>query len=370
MKTRREKSRITRFSGFNLMTVKGRFVNRPFCFFRAKIFVFFARFAYVQKTALLERSTMKKIFALFLITLFCACFAFSQEENKPAANWQTFAPANEEFLVETPVPLNASIVKLPEKDKNTPRRYQNSLDGTYFFVFSDNLKNPAYLEMVQKFVKSYNQKETVENLGNFDGLKFAFSDNEDFYHTILIVRSQKRVYTFQTISPTKENAAVERFFSSLKFEAKPDTEKTVESSISSDLNLPAPDAQNRRFPVGSGYGSGTGSGFGRGNAAQATPETKPSTIPANVTSGVKILSKPRANYTDFARWYQITGKVALRVTFSADGTIGAISTASKLPFGLTQEALTAAKGITFEPAMREGTPYSVTKMVEYGFSIY
>ena len=60
----------------------------------------------------------------------------------------------------------------------------------------------------------------------------------------------------------------------------------------------------------------------------------------------------------------------LRVTFSANGSIGGITPISKLPFGLTEEAIKAARGIRFEPAMKESVPYSVTKPVEYTFTIY
>jgi TonB family protein len=89
-----------------------------------------------------------------------------------------------------------------------------------------------------------------------------------------------------------------------------------------------------------------------------------------LTEGIKIISKPRAIYTDEARVNQVQGKVILRVTFSANGKIGAISIISGLPDGLTEQAINAAKGIKFEPAKRNGVPYSVTKPVEYTFTIY
>jgi len=99
------------------------------------------------------------------------------------------------------------------------------------------------------------------------------------------------------------------------------------------------------------------------------PEKSPNAVPSNAT-GVKIISKPRAIYTDEARVNQVQGKVVLRVTFSANGQIGAISIISGLPDGLTEQAINAARGIKFEPAMRGGVPYSVTKPVEYTFTIY
>jgi TonB family protein len=60
----------------------------------------------------------------------------------------------------------------------------------------------------------------------------------------------------------------------------------------------------------------------------------------------------------------------LRATFSKNGTIGAVSVISGLPDGLTEQAIEAVKGIKFEPAMRDGVPYSVTKPVEYTFTIF
>lgn len=132
---------------------------------------------------------------------------------------------------------------------------------------------------------------------------------------------------------------------------------------------------------GTGLGNGNGSGFGNGNGngngdgdgdgdGDRTPTVKVPPKPVGPTEGVKILSKPRANYTDAARQNQVQGKVVLRVTFSANGSIGAISVISGLGNGLTEQAIAAARGIRFEPAKRSGQPYSVTKPVEYTFTIY
>jgi TonB family protein len=117
---------------------------------------------------------------------------------------------------------------------------------------------------------------------------------------------------------------------------------------------------------GNGDGEGNGRGDGRGNPDDIQVVKKP----VGPTEGVKILSKPRANYTDAARQNQVQGKVVLRVTFSANGSIGQISVISGLGNGLTEQAIAAARGIRFEPAKRAGVPYSVQKPVEYTFTIY
>jgi len=120
---------------------------------------------------------------------------------------------------------------------------------------------------------------------------------------------------------------------------------------------------------GFGNGNGNGNGDGNGDGDGLTVKVKPPT-PVGPTEGVKILSKPRANYTDAARQNQVQGKVVLRVTFAANGSIGSISVISGLGNGLTEQAIAAARGIRFEPAKRGGVPYSVTKPVEYSFTIY
>jgi TonB family protein len=98
--------------------------------------------------------------------------------------------------------------------------------------------------------------------------------------------------------------------------------------------------------------------------------------PVGPTEGVKIISKPPAFTNIEGRFNEerlklLSGKkVVLRVTFGANGQIGAISVISGLPEGLTEEAIEAAKKIKFKPARRGGVPYSVTKPVEYELWIY
>lgn len=110
-------------------------------------------------------------------------------------------------------------------------------------------------------------------------------------------------------------------------------------------------------------GNGTGASFRRESAPQL--ESSKST-----DANLKIISKPRANYTDLARQHNTQGIVALRVIFLADGKIGNISVASGLPNGLTEQAVEAAKLIEFEPKKENGKPQSVTKLIQYTFTIY
>ncbi len=119
---------------------------------------------------------------------------------------------------------------------------------------------------------------------------------------------------------------------------------------------------------GGGLGSGTGGGIGDGDGLGGLGAPPPKKV--GVTAGLKILSKPRPGYTDAARQANIQGTVILRVTFLASGQIGSISAVKGLPSGLTEQAIAAARRISFEPAKRDGIGQSVTRQIEYTFSIY
>lgn len=108
----------------------------------------------------------------------------------------------------------------------------------------------------------------------------------------------------------------------------------------------------------SGQGTGNGSGTGAGISASSKIDS------------FQIISKPRADYTDAARQDQVQGVVNLRVSFLANGEIGGVTVVTGLPNGLTESAVEAAKNIKFRPAMRDGKPVSVVKLIQYAFTIY
>ena len=358
---------------------------------------------------------MKKFLAVISIVFLSSILAFSQTETTATPDWQKLAPENEEFSIDVPVALSASVRESqnPQNKGNRSeaeksRRYQNTLNGTYFYIFSDDWKTPEQFTFATNFGFS-KQAETTQKSGDLTLTRYEFSDDTGFYHTIVGVRGTNRAYIFQTISPSAGNPLVERFFSSLKINQKPllenlpavkaprknipeffkstepnsrtDSKQTPEARLKTPTDKPedkekkpAIEAEKKveNVPDGNGIGSGNGAGqgFGIGNGRGGKTETENNTAPTKFTSAVKVLSKPRANYTDYARFYQIQGRVVLRVTFAANGAIGSITPIARLPFGLTEEAITAARAMKFEPAMREGVPVSVTKPVEYNFYIY
>jgi periplasmic protein TonB len=125
--------------------------------------------------------------------------------------------------------------------------------------------------------------------------------------------------------------------------------------------------------AGSGTGSGSGSGIGDGNGdgtGSGGSRSAPPPPPAGVTQQLRIISKPRPGYTDSARQNNVQGTVILRVTFLASGQVGSISAVKGLPNGLTEQAIAAARRISFEPKKIGGVGQPVTRQIEYTFSIY
>ena len=117
-----------------------------------------------------------------------------------------------------------------------------------------------------------------------------------------------------------------------------------------------------------GYSS-EGRGCGECDGIFDDEEKTAKNLQSKVTA-LKVLSKPKAIYTDEARQHQIQGTVTLRVTFLANGTIGNISPVSGLPNGLTEQSVGAAREIKFVPQIKNGQPQTVTKIVQYSFTLY
>lgn len=313
---------------------------------------------------------MKKIlFASLLIALFLTASAYSQDENQKA-DWQRFEPAQEEFSVEFPQKVSEEK-RFDEKGVPEQAFYKVLFNKTYFFAFSGGDKNFLIPELVKKFMRPFQPAESEKKVGKLSGVVYTFRDDEDFYHRFFEIRTARRAYIFHTISESKDDSEAERFFDSIKF-----AEQAVGKNETTRFENPvAPEKPDKAvvapgIQTGAGNGNGTGGGAdgGSGNGSSRRDNTA-NPAPAQ-TLPVRFLSKPRAYYTDLARTYDITGEVFVRLTLQADGQIGAIVPVRRLPLGLTKAAMEAARQVRFEPAVRDGKPFSVTKIVIYSFTLY
>lgn len=104
--------------------------------------------------------------------------------------------------------------------------------------------------------------------------------------------------------------------------------------------------------------------------AQSPPGIPPLFKGNQVDVRPRILSKPEPIYTEEARRDRVSGTVILGMVLAANGKVLGIHSLKSLPDGLTNSAITAARGIKFEPGTKDGKPVSVLVRVEYNFYVY
>ena len=307
---------------------------------------------------------LQRIFLSVFITVTLALLAFSQDS--PDKQWKLLEPRGENFSVEMP----ANNFSTNNSLDGSQRRFYSATNGTFFAIFSDKLGKEGDCLRALEFVHLYQQNGTRAIFGSVEGERFTFEDSDGFKHQVLSFSTKERMYVFQAISQLDNSASVHRFFGSLNFNNVPTAEReTSESSIKPALPDVSYPATTKKAAV-VGNGSGFGSGNGNGAAGSSSGSVTSGPVIAATTSPLNILYKPRAAYTDLAGLYGIQGSVVLKVTLLASGEVGSISVITKLPFGLTQNAIQAARSIKFEPKKINGVPVSVTKTIEYNFYIY
>jgi TonB family protein len=124
----------------------------------------------------------------------------------------------------------------------------------------------------------------------------------------------------------------------------------------------------RDFNTGGGSPNvgGAGPGGGRGGAVDYGGTFSP----REVSRRAQVISRPEPLYTEEARRNQVTGTVTLRLVLNANGTVTNITAISRLPDGLTERAIEAARQIRFTPAEKDGRKVSQYATIQYNFNIY
>jgi TonB family protein len=133
----------------------------------------------------------------------------------------------------------------------------------------------------------------------------------------------------------------------------------------------------RQFEDPNAIDVGNGSPGTLGDRGVDTSQTPPvpatTEAPAEKQEGSEplvIVSKVKAVYTDAARRNGERGTVSLRVTFLANGGIGDITVIKGLKYGLTEQAIAAARKMVFLPQKSKGAVVSTSRPVTFSFNIY
>jgi TonB family protein len=83
-----------------------------------------------------------------------------------------------------------------------------------------------------------------------------------------------------------------------------------------------------------------------------------------------VVFKPKPQYTLEARLRKETGVVVLKGILSSTGKVEVLEVVKRLNYGLTEEAISAAKNFVFLPAKKDGRSVSVRMTLEFRFNLY
>ncbi|MGQ0543282.1 MAG: energy transducer TonB [Blastocatellia bacterium] len=238
--------------------------------------------------------------------------------------------------------------------------YKCTDNNDWFLITSVSSYEPNQMAEIFDQAATVVERET-KKVGGFEAMFLSFGDVDGNFQKVLHLKTNSRTYIFHTASQSNNSTKVNDFFESIKLvtlsqlRSKAKSEKSVSDKLRDPRNISEyVTAQNagswkRRYPTAN-------------EGAKVGQE-----------SNYKMLTKPKPGFSRLARLYEIEGMVRTKVVLLASGTIGKVSisdTTPRLPFGLTSNAIAAAKVIEFRPKIFKGLPVSIIVTIEYNFIIY
>lgn len=91
--------------------------------------------------------------------------------------------------------------------------------------------------------------------------------------------------------------------------------------------------------------------------------------PKEVDVKAEITAKPDPGYTREARRLGVQGVVVLKLLLLSDGKLDRVRVVRRVPYGLTENAIHAACGVKFKPAIKAGQPVSQWVTIQYAFRL-
>lgn len=294
------------------------------------------------------------VFIIFLLTI----SVFSQtKDNSAPVKWENYKITDNNLTVKFPkLPVRLDFTDLC-RQTTTNTYYAYADEVVYEFKVHEKAKKkiPDYCTEKEKFDESNfkNYLKEMQTRPDFESVKSAEKSDFKFFkfektygshkYSTWILDDYKNFRWFEfTISTFKEKEIDEiKFVESLKFKAD---KSAIEINAGSPVVLGDADFKQNSL----------------------IDKNKQNTR----SSALHLILKPKPKYTDEARENNISGDVRMRVTFLPNGAIGSVSPVTNLPYGLTEQAIEAAKKMAFLPQRQNDIKVAVTRVVVYTFSIY
>jgi TonB family protein len=328
---------------------------------------------------------MRKISALTFFVFISTVAIFAQPGGTAAPS--STAPVSWERYETSFKNVSAMFPKLPtmlRADDNCRQQrgvtYRAYADGAaYELTMLSSAKDwsrPSWCTVERNRFDRESLERRIEELEKTLGVKgvpaeritgletFRFSNVNRTRLLVSDIDANKRWFELEVVYYPDKVPDLERFFGSLGFEdtAAKEIDDGAEVTLGDEGVPPVPPVSLPVAPSDNKYDT---SGVGDGNGGP------PGTLsPRRTGPSYTLVAREKARYTDEARRTGVQGKVVLRVTLLANGSVGSIVVTKPLSHGLTENAQYAARRLVFLPKRVEGKPVSVAVTVEYSFSIY
>jgi TonB family protein len=351
---------------------------------------------------LLKEVAMKQLTVrLFILLLLCAASNTIKAQGGDAS-WVKVSPKGEQFTVQMPKSPAKSQQKNAYGDLSVDALVFTAVDGrTSYAVWSlknrkySKAKPPGmeeYLDACAELIWESLLKPLRDKIPEEPGYEMRMTYVTEFAGKAYPGREYRiRLDTVEGVTNFYVSGASIYVLMVLNAPpAAPDTLRFLKSFTGDNAEplifppdkqpgLSIPQQSNNN--VGSAEGMGLRPGRGDNNSSDSSGSSLPktqvdSTNPNRVFNTrevgqkARIISRPGPQYTESARKFGVSGTVVLRGVFSTEGDVRNIKVMSRLPHGLTEQAILAARQIRFVPAQIDGRPVSQYIQIEYNFNLY
>lgn len=275
--------------------------------------------------------------------------------SQTPGEWARYSIKGGEFsvLLPTTPAMTTYEVRVDPFSKNRVRHIVSAYSqGVVYAVFVSERKLSLEEFISASRYSSPNDSKRDVKVGSFSGKEYTFQDADTRRVTQYFI-TKRYIYSFIAHGSSLGNpdVGIPRFFESISFQP-----------TSTDISIV--DGSGEQPPASAPAPTPT--------PTAATTATSDHRIvsPKETSTKAKVITKPEPTYTEDARRNQLTGTVVLRAVFSSSGAVTNIRAVSGLPYGLTDNAIAAARQIRFIPAIKDGHFVSMYIQLEYNFNLY
>lgn len=299
-----------------------------------------------------QRLLVLAMVSLVTFVFISAQLSYSTLRGSPALSpspgeWTRYTVKGEEFSVSLPVePAMSSrkITLVRSRKQRTERILGSYAEGVAYAIYtSENAEGDSLDEFINQIKARRSRIRAWTDLteiavNGYAGKQITFTER-GVTGSVQFFRTKDHLYNFEAVGASVDDPRMQRFFSSVTLGKKTS-------------------------------GVEVRDGIGAQPSENASDQSAEPFRPSEVDQRVVVVTKPNPSYTDSARQGSTKGVVILKAVFAGNGSVKNIEVISGLPFGLTEQALSAVKQIRFVPAIKNGKFVNVTMQLEYHFNLY